>query len=216
MYNHIFPITYIQVNVADELDLEEIKLILSDLENDYKDPKLIENKAGNKMTFEKLLLTNRYKNSQLTRVITKYLNQYKQEILGVEDNDLDITESWVNFCQPGAGHHTHNHFNSVLSGTFYLDIEEEQGGELVIQDNRVKGSIQHRGVPNYHNVTEIFVSPKKFDLVIFPSSMYHGVTPNLGKNTRKSLAFNSFYNKPISSDPVGYSCTGLDFTLNQP
>ena len=80
MYNHIFPITYIQANVADELDLEEIKKILSDLENDYKDPKLIENKAGNKMTFDKLLLTNRYKNSQLTRVITKYLNQYKQEI----------------------------------------------------------------------------------------------------------------------------------------
>lgn len=216
MYNHIFPITYIQANVIDELDLEEIKKILSDLENDYKDPKLIENKAGNKMTFDKLLLTKRYKNSQLTRVITKYLNQYKQEILGVEDNDLEITESWVNFCQPGAGHHMHNHFNSVLSGTFYLDLEEEQGGEVVIVDNRVKGSIQHRGIPNYHNVTEIFVSPKKFDLLIFPSYMYHWVTPNLSEKTRKSLAFNSFYNKPISSDPVGYSCTGLDFTLNQP
>lgn len=216
MYNHIFPITYIQANISLELDMVEIENILKDLEKDYEDPKLIENKAGNKMTFDKLLLTDRYKNSQLTKIITKYLNQYRYDILGVEDNDLEITESWVNFCQPGAGHHMHNHFNSVLSGTFYLDLEEERGGEVVIVDNRFKGTIHHRGISNYHNVTEIFVSPKKFDLIIFPSYMYHAVTPNLSEKTRKSLAFNSFYNKPISSDPIGYSCTGLNFTLNQP
>jgi hypothetical protein len=60
------------------------------------------------------------------------------------------------------------------------------------------------------------VSPKKYDLIIFPSYMYHWVMPNQSEKTRKSLAFNSFYDKPISADPVGRSCTGLDFTLNKP
>ena len=217
MYNHIFPITYIQVNLKEELDLEEIEAMIADMDKERtNDPNLIENKAGNWMTSDKLLLTKRYRDSKLTSVIRKYINQYRLEIMGVTDNELEVTESWVNFSQKGVGHHIHNHFNSVVSGTFYMDLEENQGGQVVMVDNRTKSSIQHRAEPNYHNVTEIYVTPKKYDLLIFPSYMYHWVTPNTGENTRKSLAFNTFYNKPISADPIGYSCTGVDFTLNTP
>lgn len=216
MYSHIFPMTYLQANLADQLDLSEIAKISDDLQRDFKDPQLIHNKAGNKMSFDKLLLTSRYQHSRLTSVITQYLNQYKHDILGVRDNNLALTESWVNWGLPGTGHHVHNHFNSILSGTFYLQVPQQQGGELVIQDNRPKGSLQHRADNNYCNVTEIFVQVAKYDLVIFPSYIYHGVTENLSDTTRVSLAFNSFYSSAMSSDPVGRSCTGLDLTLNQP
>jgi uncharacterized protein (TIGR02466 family) len=170
MYNHIFPITYIQKNLADELDKGEIDSIVADMKKEREtDPDLIKNKAGNWMTFDKLLLTKRYANSTLTKVLREYLNQYRLEILGVTDNELEITESWVNFCQKGAGHHMHNHFNSVLSGTFYLDLKEGEGGELVIIDNRNRGTIHHRAEHNYHNVSEIYITPKKYDLLLFPS-----------------------------------------------
>jgi uncharacterized protein (TIGR02466 family) len=217
MYNHIFPITYIQKNLADEIDKDEIDNIIADMKKEREtDPKLIENKAGNWMTFDKLLLTKRYADSKLTTVLREYLNQYRLEILGVTDNELEITESWVNFCQKGVGHHIHNHFNSVVSGTFYLDLKEGEGGELVIVDNRNKGSIHHRAEPNYHNVSEIYITPKKYDLLLFPSYMYHYATPNTSDVIRKSLAFNSFYTNGICADPIGRSCTGIDFTLNTP
>jgi uncharacterized protein (TIGR02466 family) len=217
MYNHIFPITYIQKNLADELDKGEIDSIIADMKKEREtDPNLIKNKAGNWMTFDKLLLTKRYANSTLTKVLREYLNQYRLEILGVTDNELEITESWVNFCQKGAGHHMHNHFNSVVSGTFYLDLKEGEGGELVIVDNRNRGTIHHRAEPNYHNVSEIYITPKKYDLLLFPSYMYHYATPNTSDVIRKSLAFNSFYTNGICADPVGRSCTGIDFTLNTP
>lgn len=217
MYNHIFPITYLQKNLAEELDETEIINLISDMEKDrLTDPRLIENKAGNWMTFDKLLLTKRYKHSKLTSVVRNYLNQYRAEILGVVKNELEITESWVNFCQKGRGHHIHNHFNSVVSGTFYLDVPEDSGGQLVIVDNRNRGSIQQYAEPNYHNVTEIYITPKKYDLILFSSNMYHYVTPNASDSMRKSLAFNSFYKHAISADPEGYSCTGIDFQLNTP
>jgi len=177
---------------------------------------LIVNKAGNWMTPDKQVLTKRYKNSKLTKVIEQHLNQYAEDILGVTDNTLAITESWVSFNPHNAGLYMHNHHNSVLSGTFYLSIPEEATGDVVFEDNRPKGSIEHRGESNFFNTPQIFVTPKQYDLVIFPSWLHHWVTPNQGEQTRKCLALNSFYTSPPSLEPSEVSCTGLDVTLNRP
>lgn len=217
MYNHIFPITYIQINLKDQLDLGEIQGMIEDAGSEYINSKdLIANKARNWMTSDKLWLTKRYSDSKLTKLITDYLNIYSRDILGVTDNDLSITQSWVNFNPKNTGHHMHNHYNSVLSGTFYLSVPDGVTGDMVIEDNRPRGTIQHRGQLNFFNTAQIFVTPKQYDLVIFPSYMYHWVTPNDGNEIRKSLAFNSFFSKPLSLDPDEVSCTGLDFTLNRP
>jgi uncharacterized protein (TIGR02466 family) len=217
LYNHIFPITYIQVNIADLIDVSEIDGMIEEYNKEYfSSQDLIANKAGNWMTPDKLVLTKKYKNSKLTQVIEQHLNQYAKDIFGVYDNTLAITQSWVNFNPPGTGHHMHNHYNTVLSGTFYLSIPEGVTGDVVLEDNRQKGTIQHRGEINFFNTPQIFITPKQYDLVIFPSWLHHWVTPNEGEKIRKSLAFNSFYTSPLSLDPDEVSCTGLDVTLNRP
>jgi uncharacterized protein (TIGR02466 family) len=217
VYNHIFPITYIQVNIKDLIDVDEIDAMTEEYNKEYFSSKdLIVNKAGNWMTPDKQVLTKRYKNSKLTKVIEQHLNQYAEDILGVTDNTLAVTESWVSFNPHNAGLYMHNHHNSVLSGTFYLSIPEGATGDVVFEDNRPKGSIQHRGESNFFNTPQIFVTPKQYDLVIFPSWLHHWVTPNQGEQTRKCLALNSFYTSPPSLEPSEVSCTGLDVTLNRP
>ena len=216
MYNHIFPITYIQVNIKDLIDVDEIDAMTEEYNKEYFSSKdLIVNKAGNWMTPDKQVLTKRYKNSKLTKVIEQHLNQYAEDILGVTDNTLAITESWVSFNPHNAGLYMHNHHNSVLSGTFYLSIPEGATGDVVFEDNRPKGSIEHRGESNFFNTPQIFVTPKQYDLVIFPSWLHHWVTPNQGEQTRKCLALNSFYTSPPSLEPSKVSCTGSDVTLNR-
>lgn len=216
MYNHIFPITYIQVNIKDLIDVDEIDAMTEEYNKEYFSSKdLIVNKAGNWMTPDKQVLTKRYKNSKLTKVIEQHLNQYAEDILGVTDNTLAITESWVSFNPHNAGLYMHNHHNSVLSGTFYLSIPEGATGDVVFEDNRPKGSIEHRGESNFFNTPRIFVTPKQYDLVIFPSWLHHWVTPNQGEQTRKCLALNSFYTSPPSLEPSEVSCTGSDVTLNR-
>jgi uncharacterized protein (TIGR02466 family) len=216
VYNHIFPITYIQVNIKDLIDVDEIDAMTEEYNKEYFSSKdLIVNKAGNWMTPDKQVLTKRYKNSKLTKVIEQHLNQYAEDILGVTDNTLAITESWVSFNPHNAGLYMHNHHNSVLSGTFYLSIPEGATGDVVFEDNRPKGSIEHRGESNFFNTPQIFVTPKQYDLVIFPSWLHHWVTPNQGEQTRKCLALNSFYTSPPSLEPSEVSCTGSDVTLNR-
>lgn len=164
---------------------------LSELERLFLTNQKTRKSMGNTMTTDVEILNNK----ELTAIrefIQKSLDGYLDNIHNPKtDCKLEITQSWVNYTQPGEYHHRHDHPNSALSGVFYIDVENEV--DSIFFFNREYRQLQIS--PKEHNIfnSDSWSFPVKTgELVIFPSSLPHMVTVTKSSRPRISLAFNTF------------------------
>lgn len=114
-------------------------------------------------------------------VKTVFDNYFQQTIGHTLSEYKRIYSTWLTGTQGNYSMLMHNHSGSTLSAVFYLLTEEKQhGGELVFCDPRTNAN---RGY-----VTELQpefqytrFQPSTGDVLVFPSYMYHFVTPFVGK-----------------------------------
>lgn len=128
---------------------------------------------------------------ELRDVIEKKLDYYLKSILKV-DNEIYITNSWLNKTNYKEQHFLHNHSNSILSGVYYINTEDSLP---LITFNRMQTPFLLNFIPKeftIFNSTEWSIPVENGCLIIFPSSLYHYVKINETTNTRTSIAFNSF------------------------
>jgi len=128
---------------------------------------------------------------ELKAVIEKKLDYYLKSILKV-DNEIYITNSWLNKTKHKEQHFLHNHSNSILSGVYYINTEDSLP---LITFNRMQTPFLLNFIPKeftIFNSTEWSIPVENGCLIIFPSSLYHYVKINETTNTRTSIAFNSF------------------------
>ena len=102
-----------------------------------------------------------------------------------------ITQSWLNYTETNQYHHKHTHPNSLVSGVFYIDCNEEYDRIKFINERyqTIKPEIKNF---NIWNSETWWFSVKTGDIIMFPSSLNHMVETKQGDNTRISLAFNVF------------------------
>tara|TARA_Y100000748_G_scaffold258606_1_gene225678 strand:+ start:63 stop:668 length:606 start_codon:yes stop_codon:yes gene_type:complete len=104
--------------------------------------------------------------------------EIKKKILKIKTiGRFKIKNIWFTIQKENQGHHSHNHPKSVLSGVYYFKINNNSGGEINLELDDQK--IQY--------------TPKKDDLLIFNSSVYHYVNPYYGKNDRIAIAWDAIY-----------------------
>ena len=153
---------------------------------------------GNTMTVDVNILKNSNL-ARLTQFIQQSLNLYFENIYKPKTPcTVEITQSWINYTRPGEYHHRHDHPNSLLSGVYYIDVDNEH--DSIFFFNREFRQIQI--VPTEHNMfnSDSWQVPVKTnDLLIFPSSVPHMVTTTKTSKTRISLAFNTFVKGEIGS-----------------
>jgi uncharacterized protein (TIGR02466 family) len=122
-------------------------------------------------------------------------NSIKEYFENVIDSDGDvqpyITLSWLNFTEKGGFHHKHWHANSVVSGVFYINAVKEHDK---IHFYNTKTSTIDLPPKNFNifNSPTWWISVKENQLILFPSSLEHGVDTLLLDHLRISLAFNVF------------------------
>jgi uncharacterized protein (TIGR02466 family) len=147
---------------------------------------------GNTMTTDVDILNNE-ELFGIRQFIQTSLNNYLEHIYDPKTEcRLEITQSWVNYTQPGEYHHRHDHPNSALSGVFYIDVDSDS--DSIFFFNREYRHLQIS--PKAHNVFNSdswSFSVAKGELIIFPSSLPHMVTVTRSTRTRISLAFNTFF-----------------------
>jgi uncharacterized protein (TIGR02466 family) len=142
--------------------------------------------------------------------IEHHLKEFATTVLGI---DLDktswsphITNSWLNVYTSKKFESFHNHDNCIISGVFYINCLK--GVEV---SDKVYGYEQDGlwFAPSAHNMLELInlpmgetqdtmfcdkpcrISAVEGDLILFPSTAKHGVSPNeTTDQTRISLAFN--------------------------
>ena len=128
--------------------------------------------------------------SNLNEFIEDCVKEYTNKILG-SDQELNVTQSWVNRTEIGQEHHYHDHPNSILSGVFFL----KSGSPIKFLNNRnCSFQLEHKkNVNSYNqynqNVYEFSSQPRI--LILFPSYLTHYVPVNTGGD-RYSLSFNTF------------------------
>ncbi len=126
----------------------------------------------------------------ISRKIKKFVNVLEWDI---PQKSLRMDTCWVNIMPTGAHHSFHLHPNSVLSGTYYVDVPAGRVSPLNFEDPRL--SIMMLSPPKKLNCAlqnKRFISllPSSRDLILFESWLRHEVPANRSSKERISVSFN--------------------------
>jgi uncharacterized protein (TIGR02466 family) len=104
---------------------------------------------------------------------------------------LVMRELWANVSCQYAYNNVHNHPNSLLSGVYYVQVQDESG-DILLFDPRKQAWVMQPDFSerNQMNSSVHSISPEAGTLIIFPSWLDHGVGQNLSEADRISIAFN--------------------------
>ena len=131
---------------------------------------------------------------ELQNFILNCVDQYAKNILKLPTSMIPAG-SWVNKTNKGFSQKIHNHGNSYLSATYYIQYDPSIHSSINFYNNKE----QEAKLPymyykptefNEYNALGFSLSDlKEGDLLIWPSHLEHGYDENLGDN-RISLSLN--------------------------
>ena len=129
----------------------------------------------------------------LQTIIQQHLDTYFKAVYNTSNNvALQITQSWLTLSRKGESHHSHTHPNSVVSGVLYVNVAGNDGINFYRNEENLWFELEPSET-NYYNSYKIHVATKVGDLVLFPSSVKHGVNKVTEDIKRVSLSFNTFF-----------------------
>ena len=189
----LFPTPLCQTDLHRELTEDELKFFALE----KKKERIIN--TGNTHTKNKYILDSP-ELSNLKKDLTDLTNAYLYEVWKPKyDVKAYITISWVNYTEKGEFHQPHVHSNSVISGVYYMDTDEN---DMIIYDNPQVNPLTMRVAPSEWNIwnSESWMMPTpKNSVMLFPSTLRHRVDPTTNPNTRVSLSFNTFLKGKLAS-----------------
>ena len=154
------------------------------------------NKEYNEGWSEDTHILNQAVFAEFKQKLTDCANNYFENVLCYCPSDLQITQSWVNIKQPGEHHWPHKHPNSIISGSYYW---QDDIVPLVFTDDTESNFYIEHNLEKLYSVEAaqkiINVQAQKNTLILFESTVMHGVGPNNTDKDRYSLAFNMFPSK---------------------
>jgi len=135
--------------------------------------------------------------ASIREFIETYLKFYVHNVLECTD-ELVITQAWSNICEKGKKHHEHVHPNSIVSGVFYFQINENLPPIEFRNPNTHSFNLNIQKQNNFNSAT--FLLPlNSGELILFPSNLTHSVPENKADLPRISLAFNTFAKNSLGS-----------------
>ena len=158
---------------------------------------LVDN-IGNSSSTDNYILNHRVFAS-LKKELLSCVQDYFNKVLCAKDVKPWITQSWLNYTRSDQFHHRHSHPNSLVSGVFYINADKDN--DKIIFYRSTNPQIKPRVSSfNPYNSDSWFFNIETSDLVLFPSTLTHGVEQKTGNNTRISLAFNVFVKGKLGTD----------------
>ena len=141
--------------------------------------------------------------------ILEGLKHYTSNILCIADSvTFYLTQSWLNINPPGSHHHRHMHPNAIISGVYYIDVDDWAGITFVSSNATGRYGNTSFSLPiekyNLWNSSIWRQRVRTNEIIYFPSGLEHSVDENKFSKERISLAFNVFFTGTIG-DPQGLS-----------
>ena len=166
----------------------------SSAEKNYISELEMTNNVGNLMSKNDKILDSEIL-SDLKLFVDEQILIFKKNLLGIKDeNEIYITQSWVNRSQPGEFHPKHKHPNSVISGVMFFD-ENNDGSLPPIRFHRTLEMFPLEF--EFDNLNESNAGCRSFEtvqggLILFPSLLEHDVAKNESDRVRTSISFNTY------------------------
>jgi len=154
---------------------------------------------GNITSSENYVLENKAFNNLKKDLHTKVMDYFDKVICTDTLMTPYITQSWLNYTKNDQFHHKHNHPNSLVSGIFYISADKEVDSVTFCKpypDDRIKLNINKY---NMFNAISCTFPIETGDILLFRSSLIHGVDKKKGNNIRISLSFNVFIKGTIGN-----------------
>ena len=148
--------------------------------------------AGNMTSSENYVLENKALNNLKKDLHTKVMDYFDKVICTNNPITPHITQSWINYTKSDQFHHQHNHPNSLVSGIFYISADKKVDSVTFYKlslDDRIKLNITKYNIFNSSSCT---FPVETGNILLFRSSLVHGVGKKKGNNIRISLSFNVF------------------------
>ena len=127
-----------------------------------------------------------------TKINPHVLTYAKSLNYQIKKSSLRLNSIWVNIMPKGTLHTAHIHPQSVISGTFYVDVPAGSSA-LKFEDPRLGLFMNSPTVSEGAKKTNLrffSLAPKAGDLVLFESWLKHEVPLNKSKTPRLSVSFN--------------------------
>ena len=117
---------------------------------------------------------------------------------------LQICDYWWNINNKGDYNHAHHHRDSILSGVYYIDVPDENMGDIHFEREDDAEYFLPRFMPGRNQITAVRASykPKTGNGLIFPSWVKHSVDGNQSDNPRISMSFNTAISMDASNDEL--------------
>ena len=132
-------------------------------------------------------------------VVSQHVNQYASKVISAHPrHEFYITQSWVNYLQPGMAIDSHTHSNSLISGSLYIQAKKEVDRICFYRNNFAQILVSDDQL-NIYNALSICYPVGVGDLILFPSTLVHDVRRTTGAHTRISLSFNAFVRGEIGT-----------------
>ena len=120
----------------------------------------------------------------------------KELDLDLGGEPLALDSIWINVLEPGGVHAAHIHPNSIISGTYYVDVPDGAGA-IRFEDPRLAmmmAAPPRKDKSRNENKSFVTVKPQPGMLLLWESWLRHDVPMNAGEEERISISFN--YGQP--------------------
>jgi len=177
-----------------DIDVNKIKLHIKKIEKETN-TKSVSNVGG----FQSSPIINEFDNDEVEKLfkenifsIVNYItnNIWKRKI------EFDSFGYWYNINYKNNYNHPHSHVNCILSGVFYIDVDDNSGDIVFTRNDSEYSMLGFAALKDKKTDTfspdfslNYSVKPKNGKLIIFPSHLKHRVEQNLSNRERISLSF---------------------------
>lgn len=129
----------------------------------------------------------------LKTALDKHAMAFARELhLDLGGRKVRLDSIWINVLDAGGVHTGHIHPQSVLSGTYYVDVPAGSSS-LKLEDPRLAMMMASPGKREDAPESEkafVYVAPKAGDVLMWESFVRHEVPMNQAKKSRVSVSFN--------------------------
>jgi len=180
----LFAEPIFRADIGHAISAEQVEFI--------KNIKMVTNQVN--LISENLYLFNEPEMKSIADAVQEVLDVYAREVMGIPQT-LYVTQSWSLMNEPEVGMHGHSHSNSLISGSLYFTDLPMPVSKMVF--DRHKSYQQLELIPdddkkNIYNAPLNVITPRKNEVLLFPSGLQHFVEPNQSQLPRYSIAFNTF------------------------
>ena len=130
--------------------------------------------------------------AELAKLLTRHAVGFARECAFELPRKPRLDSLWANLLKPGGHHSGHVHPNSVISGTFYVEVPAGSG---TIRFEDPRSPLMMAAPPRQKDAPEelqpfVAIEPRPGLLLLWESWLRHEVLASTGRGDRLSISFN--------------------------